>query len=70
MPEEKLMNEVLTRLTRIETKIDSYKPQLDDHETRLRDLESKNGKKWDSLWLAVVTTAVAGIVGVVIGKII
>ena len=70
MPEQEreLMNEVLTRLTRIETKIDSYKPQLDDHEARIRELEGKSGKKWEAVSLSILTAILVGIVGYSIGK--
>lgn len=70
MPEQenKLMSEVLEKLTRIETKIDVYKSQLDDHETRIRKLEGKSGKKYDAVSIAIVTAAFVGIVGYVIGK--
>lgn len=70
MPEQenKLMNEVLEKLIRIEAKIDVYKSQLDDHEVRIRELEGKNGKKWDAISLSVITAILVGIVGFVIGK--
>ena len=70
MPEQenKLMNEVLEKLIRIEAKIDVYKSQLDDHEARIRELEGKSGKKWDAISLSVVTAILVGIVGYTIGK--
>ena len=69
MPEqENVMNAVLEKLTRIETKIDVYKSQLDDHEARIRELEGKSGKKYDAVSLAIVTAVFVGIVGFVIGK--
>jgi chaperonin cofactor prefoldin len=69
MPEqENVMNAVLEKLTRIETKIDVYKSQLDDHEARIRELEGKSGKKYDAVSLAIVTAVFVGIVGYVIGK--
>ncbi len=69
MPEEKeLMQDILTKLIRIETLLDSVKPQLDDHEARIRELEGKSGKRWDSLSLTVISTLIAGIVGLAIGR--
>lgn len=68
--QENDMNEVITRLTRIETKIDTYKPQLDDHEARIRELEGKAGKKWESVITAIIAAIVGGIVGYFINKII
>ncbi|MBQ2202148.1 MAG: hypothetical protein II412_06200 [Clostridia bacterium] len=64
MPEQNDMHEVLERLARIETKLDA----LDDHEKRLRDLEGKSGKKWDSVTISVITSIVVGVVGFIIGK--
>ena len=64
MPEQNDMHEVLERLARIETKLDA----LDDHEKRLRDLEGKSGKKWDSVTISVITAIIVGIVGFCIGK--
>ena len=63
MPEND-MHEVLERLARIETKLDA----LDDHEKRLRELEGKSGKKWDSVTISVITAIVVGVVGFIIGK--
>ena len=70
MPEQenKLMNEVLEKLIRIEAKIDVYKSQLDDHEARIRELEGKSGKKWDAISLSILTAILVGIVGFAIGK--
>lgn len=64
------MNEILTRLVRIETKLDAHTPQLDDHETRIRELEGKSGKRWDSLALAAITAVVVGVIGFAIGKLL
>ena len=64
MPEQNDMHEVLERLARIETKLDA----LDDHEKRLRELEGKSGKKWDSVTISVITAIVVGVVGFIIGK--
>lgn len=64
MPEQNDMHEVLERLARIETKLDA----LDDHEARLRELEGKSGKRWDSITLAAITALFVGIIGFAIGK--
>lgn len=64
MPDQNDMHEILERLARIETKLDA----LDDHEKRLRDLEGKSGKKWDSVTISVITSIVVGVVGFIIGK--
>lgn len=77
MPEQEkmLMDEILLRLTQIETrlsiietKMDNYKPQLDDHEARIRELEGKSGKKWDAVVLSIITAVLVGIVGFAVGK--
>ncbi len=78
MPEQEKdrMDEILVKLTRIETrlsiietKMDNFKPQLDDHEVRIRELEGKSGKKYDALSLAIISALLVGVVGYVIGKI-
>ena len=69
MPDDRaLLQEILTKLTKIETILDSVKPQLDDHEARIRELEGKSGKKWDAVSLAIITGVLVGIAGYVIGK--
>lgn len=65
---EDIMNEILTRLARIETKIDGYKPQLDDHENRLRELEGKSGKKYEAAVGSAIAAIIVGVIGFVIGK--
>jgi len=71
MPDQDtVLGEVLTRLTRIETKIDSFKPQIDDHESRIRELEGKSGKKWDAIVAALIGAVVVGVVGFIIGKLL
>lgn len=70
MPEEKIMNEMLTRLTRIETKLDSIPATLNDHEARIRALESKPGKRWDAIVAGIIGAVIVGIVGFAIGKLL
>ena len=66
MPDEQLLNEMLTRLTRIETKIDT----INDHETRIRELEGKSGKRWDSVVTSIISAILVGVVGFAIGKLL
>lgn len=57
------MNETTETLARIETKLDIAIGRLDDHESRLRLLESRAGKRWENLvgdMLKLVFAAVAG----------
>lgn len=71
MPEQQrdeLMNEIISRLARIETKLDAHTPQLNDHEARIRALESKPGKRWDSIVAGIIGAVIVGIIGYVIGK--
>lgn len=76
MPDQEIVmiNETLTAIkmtvTRIETKIDTQGDTISDHEDRLRTLEGKSGKKWDSVSLAIITAALVGIVGFAIGKLL
>lgn len=74
MPEQEIVmiNEALsaikTGVARIETKLDSHTTAITDHESRLRELEGKSGKKWDSVTISVITSIVVGVVGFIIGK--
>ena len=70
MPEQEngMIQEILTKLTRIETKLDSMNPRLEDHEARIRELEGKSGKKWDAVSLSILTAILVGIVGFALGK--
>ena len=58
------VTEILTKLARIETKLDL----IDDHEKRLRDLENKPAKRWDSITISVLSAIFVGIIGYIIGK--
>ena len=57
-----------TRLSIIETKMDNFRPQIDDHELRIRELEGKSGKKWDTVSISIITAILVGIVGFALGK--
>ena len=65
---QKQLNEVLKGNTRIEAKIDVHNQQLVDHEARLRELEGKSGKRWESISLAAITALFVGVIGFAIGK--
>ena len=74
MPDTEIMmikeslTDIKTGVARIETKIDAQAKTINDHETRLRDLEGKSGKRWDAVTISVITAALVGIAGFVIGK--
>jgi hypothetical protein len=65
---ERTITEILEALARIETDVKTIAKNGADHETRLRTLEQKNGKRMESLTLAAISAAVVGIVGYAIGK--
>lgn len=54
-------------MTRIETKLDIAISRLDDHEARLRSLESKAGKRWEAIVTDIVKLLAAAAVGYFIG---
>ena len=76
MPEQEIImiNEALTAIkmtvTRIETKIDAQGDTLSDHEARIRELEGKSGKRWDSVVAAIISAVIVGVVGFAIGKLL
>ena len=54
-------------LTRIEMKLDDVLKKSDDHEKRLRVIEGKGGKTWDTVVGQVVSLIVAALMGWLIG---
>ena len=66
---EKTISDILEALARIETNVKSIAKNSADHETRLRALEQKSGKRMEKLTLAVITAALVGVVGYALGKI-
>ncbi len=56
-------------LTRIETKLDIAIGRLDDHETRLRSLEGRAGKRWEMLLADCIKLLLAGGIGFVLAQI-
>ncbi len=65
---EKTVTEILEALARIETDVKTIAKNGADHETRLRALEQKSGKRMESLTLAAVSAMIVGIVGYLMGK--
>ena len=65
---ERTISEILEALARIETNVKTIAKNSADHETRLRELEQKSGKRMEAVALAAVSTAVVGVVGYAIGK--
>lgn len=76
MPEQEIImiNEALTTIkmtvARIETKIDAQGDTLSDHEARIRELEGKSGKKWDTVIGAIISAVIVGVIGYAIGKLL
>lgn len=62
------MMKVEDTLARIETKLDTALTNINDHECRLRSLESKGGKRWDGLVSQVIGLVIAAIFGLIAGK--
>ncbi len=65
---ERTVSEILEALARIETNVKTIAKNSADHEARLRELESKSGKRFDALVLAAISAAVVGLIGYAIGK--
>lgn len=76
MPDQEIMmiketlTDIQTGVARIETMLEAQAGTVKDHESRIRELEGKSGKKWDSVSLAIITAALVGIVGFAIGKLL
>ena len=65
---ERTAAEILEALARIETNVKTIAKNSADHETRLRELEQKSGKRMEAIMLAAVSAAAVGVIGYVIGK--
>jgi len=65
---ERTVTEILEALARIETNVKTIAKNGADHEARLRALEQKSGKRWESMSLAAITAALVGLVGYAMGK--
>lgn len=65
---ERTIAEIMETLARIETNVKTIAENGADHEERLRVLEQKSGKRWDSLTLSLLSAALVGIAGFVFGK--
>lgn len=55
---ESEITKIMNSLARIETKLEVIASQGADHETRIRELESKSGKKWDSVALSLLSAVI------------
>ena len=60
---ERTISEILEALARIETNVKTIAKNGADHEARLRELEQKNGKRFDALMLAAISAVIVGMIG-------
>lgn len=60
---ESQVQEILLKLERIEQKLTTALADIDDHEERLRSLESKGGKRWETLVGQVIAVLAAAFSG-------
>ena len=63
MDVDKEIGKILQKLTAIETLLTGALSQQDDHEARIRTLESKGGRRWETLVSQIVTLGVAAFIG-------
>jgi hypothetical protein len=63
------MRNVEDTLARIEGKLDRALTDISDHEARLRTLESRGGKRWDTLVGQIIGLAAAGFIGWLLGQV-
>ncbi len=60
---------ILRELAVIGQKLDTALEVQADHEKRLRSIEEKGGKRWETLMTQFITLAAAGFVGWALGQI-
>lgn len=63
------MDEMTEMLTRIETKLDVAIGRVEDHEIRLRSLESRSGKRWENLVSELLRLTLAAGTGFLLAQI-
>ncbi len=68
MTMEERIAAMLQTLTEIDTKLDNALTKLNDHEARLRELEGKNGRRWETLLTQVTLMLVAAVIGAFTGS--
>lgn len=66
---ESQVQEILLKLERIEQKLTTALADIDDHENRIRFLESKGGKRWETLVGQLITLTAAAASGWLLGQI-
>ena len=66
---ESQVQEILLKLERIEQKLTTALADIDDHEDRIRLLESKGGKRWEALVGQLITLVMAAASGWLLGQI-
>ncbi len=66
---ESQVQEILLKLERIEQKLTTALADIDDHESRIRFLEAKGGKRWEALVGQLITLVVAAAAGWLLGQI-
>lgn len=70
MDTDKEIKNMLQKLVEINTKLDAVLGRLDDHETRLRALESVPARRWEVLVGEIISIVAALAIGLLVGKII
>lgn len=65
---ERTVSEILESLARIETNVKTIAKNSADHEARLRELEQKNGKRFEALLITAISSILVGFIGYAMGK--
>lgn len=64
------MTEILKQLAAINTKLDGIVKTNEDHEKRLRAIESQSGKRWESLSTTILTALATAVLGYFLGQVL
>lgn len=59
---ERDVQEILVKLERLDEKLQTIITQGADHECRIRTLESRPSKKWDTVVAALLSAVVGGMI--------
>lgn len=67
MDMEREIGRMLNKLATIETKLDAALTALGDHEQRLRALEGRSGRRWETLVGEILKLLAAAVIGYIVG---
>lgn len=66
--DDQLLQNIMIKLTEIDTKVSQLLDKQGDHEERIRALEAKPGKRWESVTMELIIALLIGAASYAFGK--